>query len=1093
MQKSKFFAVLLCLCLLVTCMPPSIFTTRAMEYSTPFESEDIYGVEPMALADIEPFFTTPVAQPLVVSDSVNYVRIWGRRHVTGAATQPDVVVITATGTNSAAVNVFGASRRDQVFRLVAVPGNNSWFYITSMTNNHVLTVSGNAVTLAPRSGGNHNQHFRLVYTAEGLHYYNWVDPRGGNHQWGAVTHGVYRHIQNRATNTYLSNPNPATGGALTLSAAVGRNDIATQWNILPADYEALVRGPVPDTRTRTSWEDFAIISPIRDRLNPAGRLNLTWANANGFNAQVTGYRVYVNGVFQALVPQSNASTLTHRFYALDVARHTVRVNAMVGSTVVASSEIAFFVTSKGLAAGAPMRAPQMGVAWYYTWGMNPVPGADHLEFVPMQWGNATQATIQNNMRTAINRGDTTFLGFNEPDLAAEANMPVQTVVNRWLDSFVPLGDQIRLGSPVTAVPNNQYMQDFMAGVRRPDGSYPMDFIAYHHYADWPNFAQFQTQLLRSRELWPTLPVWVTEMGARSPSDWVWPNHQWPQDNVLYREFEQLINFMSDTYWIERFAWFTFRPHVPGSPTVGGVGTNYRGMRTTYDPHTGALWPLGLIFRYSGNPAGYVLPPLEPTIDAAGTFDIVLPTSANTIHLAAPVAGERAATTVSVGQQLVGNVTWTPAPPNGVFDGNTTYTATIRLQSAPGRSYQMGIVPRDFFHVPGAAATNPAGSGAVTAVFPQTGDAPQASGSTLLSPRGVNESAPGNRSVRTFWMAVDLSDIAGQVASASNPLVLEVNLTGSGTNIGAVGEAGNSGLLWNAVAGLPIGQSRTLTGHAVSIAAADAMGLQPNAHPFNITFTRANGVTGNTLAITASGGSIPANASGHLLIPIVVFVNNSTSTLTLRNTRTNDVLIDATLLTTSGNYAPWPSNLMPHGRSGNLIFNPFFTGQSTVHRELFGGANPAGRGRWWRIPTGATQYGFVAGGGAYNLLPGGGIQLNLTGGGPTSAIYRGNATFIQSAVPMVAGTSYQFGFTAYASIDRSIDVRVAGAGNAGDFTSVNLTTVPQTFTFNGITAPFGGSGAGANEATFRLGTELADIWAGIPHYVTILEVWMVPLN
>ena len=67
-------------------------------------------------------------------------------------------------------------------------------------------------------------------------------------------------------------------------------------------------------------------------------------------------------------------------------------------------------------------------------------------------------------------------------------------------------------------------------------------------------------------------------------------------------------------------------------------------------------------------------------------------------------------------QYTGTVTWSPG--DNPFAGTTVYSATITLTAKSG--YTMIGVSADFFTVAGAAATNAANSGKVTAVFPATG-------------------------------------------------------------------------------------------------------------------------------------------------------------------------------------------------------------------------------------------------------------------------------------------------------------------------------------------------------------------------------------
>jgi len=682
--------------------PPGDFPTFPYDEEYPTLPSDYLGFPPIE-------FITGAALALQTNiqlseghaREVNYYRIWNRAVWSGGPglQEHDVNVFTAIDQNTVGSRLAAGDDRSQIFRLVAAEDAADWFYIVSMAYGTVLTAEGGMIRLAERTGDS-SQHWRRQYTAQGIDFY----------QRGAVTHGVYRYLVNRATGSHIT-----AGDALTLSSSA---DLNAQWNIVPVNYEQMVRGNVPDNRARASWESFAVVYPRRDALNPAGRMRLRWVNANGFAPNVTGYNIYLNGIFSGFVPQSNAEFLTHYFYNVDVAKHTLRVDALAGGGVVGSAEIDYFITKKGLSTRHALAAPEMGVAWYYNWSPVRFPGTEHLEFTPMQWGRPSMANIDATIRNAINQGSTEFLGFNEPDLAVEANIPVDEAVQMWRNSFVPFRNEIRLGAPVTAWPNIPWQHQFMEGIRE-GGQYLVDFNAFHQYPEFPGFNSFHTELVRMRNNWPDQPIWITELGVRAPADWVWPNLQ---PNLLLNNFPELMDFMTYTDWIERYVWFSFSPFTLGSPFVGGVGTQWNGIRTTYCPQTGALFPLGVLFREMGNPAGYNLPPIEPPIDAFGTFNIHLPETAHVISgVVPPVAGATAVTNIEATDALVGTVTWSPIPPGGVFVEGVVYTATVRLSPAPGRSYQMGIVSRDFFAVEGAESViNPAGGGIVTATFPPTG-------------------------------------------------------------------------------------------------------------------------------------------------------------------------------------------------------------------------------------------------------------------------------------------------------------------------------------------------------------------------------------
>jgi len=83
---------------------------------------------------------------------------------------------------------------------------------------------------------------------------------------------------------------------------------------------------------------------------------------------------------------------------------------------------------------------------------------------------------------------------------------------------------------------------------------------------------------------------------------------------------------------------------------------------------------------------------------------------------APVKGESPITTAIDTAQYTGTITWSPEAET--FAADTPYTATITLTAKDG--YTLAGVTEDFFTVAGATTTtNPANSGVVTAVFPET--------------------------------------------------------------------------------------------------------------------------------------------------------------------------------------------------------------------------------------------------------------------------------------------------------------------------------------------------------------------------------------
>ncbi|MDR0551497.1 MAG: formylglycine-generating enzyme family protein, partial [Spirochaetaceae bacterium] len=115
----------------------------------------------------------------------------------------------------------------------------------------------------------------------------------------------------------------------------------------------------------------------------------------------------------------------------------------------------------------------------------------------------------------------------------------------------------------------------------------------------------------------------------------------------------------------------------------------------------------------------------PTIndtDGGGDGGTTNPTAINIAAIpgvTAPAPGGTPVTVINQTAQYTGTVAWNrgETPLTGAFARATVYTAVITLRALEG--YTMDGVAENFFTVEGATATNPANSGVVTAVFPQT--------------------------------------------------------------------------------------------------------------------------------------------------------------------------------------------------------------------------------------------------------------------------------------------------------------------------------------------------------------------------------------
>ena len=84
----------------------------------------------------------------------------------------------------------------------------------------------------------------------------------------------------------------------------------------------------------------------------------------------------------------------------------------------------------------------------------------------------------------------------------------------------------------------------------------------------------------------------------------------------------------------------------------------------------------------------------------------------------PATGATPTATIADTTEYTATISWSPS--DATFKGETVYTATITI--TPKAGYTLTGVPENFFTLAGATATNAAGSGVVTAVFPETAPA-----------------------------------------------------------------------------------------------------------------------------------------------------------------------------------------------------------------------------------------------------------------------------------------------------------------------------------------------------------------------------------
>ena len=202
----------------------------------------------------------------------------------------------------------------------------------------------------------------------------------------------------------------------------------------------------------------------------------------------------------------------------------------------------------------------VGANWYYNWGTNDDSMPANAEFVPMIWDE--------NVVTAANLAKVktegrTLLGFNEPDLAGQAEMSVEQALDLW-PQLQATG--MRLGSPAVAYGGDTpggWLDRFMTGARQRN--LKVDFITLHWYgSDFSSAAagQFMGYVKAVHDRYQ-LPIWVTEYGLMNFGG----TPKFPNTAQITAFITESTKRLEAAAYVERYAWFSL-PAVGDSVDYG---------------------------------------------------------------------------------------------------------------------------------------------------------------------------------------------------------------------------------------------------------------------------------------------------------------------------------------------------------------------------------------------------------------------------------------------------------------------------------------------------------------------------------------------
>jgi RNA polymerase sigma factor (sigma-70 family) len=214
--------------------------------------------------------------------------------------------------------------------------------------------------------------------------------------------------------------------------------------------------------------------------------------------------------------------------------------------------------------GVQQALAESGASWYYNWAATPngISAPATASYVPMMWGAASVTAA--NLAAVRGEGHI-LLGFNEPDLASQANMTVSQALTLW-PQLMATG--MTLGSPAVAsgaANPGGWLDQFMAGAKTR--GYRVDFITVHWYggdfSTGPAVQQLESYL-RAIYARYHLPVWVTEFDLTSFSGGTATYPAEAQQAAFLTAATTMLDGLS---YVQRYAWFAL-PTSAGSGTTG---------------------------------------------------------------------------------------------------------------------------------------------------------------------------------------------------------------------------------------------------------------------------------------------------------------------------------------------------------------------------------------------------------------------------------------------------------------------------------------------------------------------------------------------
>lgn len=160
------------------------------------------------------------------------------------------------------------------------------------------------------------------------------------------------------------------------------------------------------------------------------------------------------------------------------------------------------------------------VTWAYNWAYTSggtLPS--NVEFVPMLWGSKMFGGWPSAIESALAGGSQYILGFNEPDMPSQANLPVSEAAAYYKQYITPYADKATLVTPAVTNGGGAMGLNYMANFLSECSDCQASVMAIHWYGlSADDFKSHVISAVNLAQQHGMNEVWITEFALNGASN-----------------------------------------------------------------------------------------------------------------------------------------------------------------------------------------------------------------------------------------------------------------------------------------------------------------------------------------------------------------------------------------------------------------------------------------------------------------------------------------------------------------------------------------------------------------------------------------------